>query len=70
MKNSTERIAYITEYITSYESKIKAANKNGLFDNAKLFELFAIEICNLWFDQKFHNLNDEVLNYPGVDLLS
>lgn len=70
MKNSAERMAYIIEYITSYESKIKAANKNGLFDTAKLFELFAIEVCNLWFGQTFYNLNDEVLNYPGVDLVS
>lgn len=70
MKKSAERIAYITEYITSYESKIKAANKNGLFDNAKLFELFAIEICNLWFGLNFYNLNDEFLNYPSVDLVS
>ncbi len=70
MKNSSERIKYIAEYITSYETKIKALNKNGLFDAAKLFELFAIEVCGLWFGQPFYNLNDEVLNYPGVDLVT
>lgn len=70
MKNSVERIKYITEYITSYEIKIKTLNKCGLFDEAKLFELFAIKVCNLWFEQSFYNLNDESLNYPGVDLVT
>ena len=40
------------------------ANKNGLFDAAKMFELFAIEVCNVWFGQKFSNLNDETATYP------
>ena len=51
MKDSNVRVSYITEYITSYEAKIKALNKDGLFDSARLFELFAIEICKLWFKQ-------------------
>lgn len=46
------------------------ANKNGLFDAAKMFELFAIEVCNVWFGQKFSNLNDETATYPYVDLIS
>lgn len=70
MLNSSERMGFIIEYITAYESKIKMANKNGLFDSAKMFELFAIEVCNLWFEQEFHNLNDETANYPYLDLVS
>ena len=46
------------------------ANKNGLFDAAKMFELFAVEVCNVWFGQKFSNLNVETATYPYVDLIS
>ncbi|WP_279139716.1 SMEK domain-containing protein [Faecalicoccus pleomorphus] len=60
----------IIEYMASYEEKIKMANKNGLFDAAKMFELFAIEVCNVWFGQKFSNLNVETATYPYVDLIS
>lgn len=70
MMESAERVSYIAEYIAAYESKIKLCNKNGLFDSAKLFELFAIEVCALWFGQKFQNLNTTIPNYPYVDLLS
>ena len=70
MDGSKERIDFITEYIASYEHKIKVANKNGLFDESRLFELFAQEICNLWYGIKFINLNTIKKNYPCVDLLS
>ena len=70
MLNSAERIDFISDYIGSYESKIKLLNKNGLFDAAKLFELFAQEVCKLWFGQVFQNLNKVKQNYPYVDLLS
>lgn len=43
MLNSNERMGFIIEYMSSYDEKIKMANKNGLFDAAKMFELFAIE---------------------------
>ena len=45
MLNSNERMGFIIEYMSSYDEKIKMANKNGLFDAAKMFELFAIEVC-------------------------
>lgn len=70
MLNSNERMGFIIEYVSSYDEKIKMANKNGLFDAAKMFELFAIEVCNVWFGQKFSNLNDETATYPYVDLIS
>lgn len=70
MLNSNERMGFIIEYMSSYDEKIKMANKNGLFDAAKMFELFAIEVCNVWFGQKFSNLNDETATYPCVDLIS
>lgn len=70
MLNSNERMGFIIEYMSSYDEKIKMANKNGLFDAAKMFELFAIEVCNVWFGQRFSNLNDETATYPYVDLIS
>lgn len=68
--NSAERIKYITEYVSAYEAKITLANKNGLFDTATLFELFAINVCRIWFGQNFYNLNEKRSNYPYVDLVS
>jgi hypothetical protein len=70
MLNSSERMCSIIEYMSAYEKKIKMANKIGLFDPAKMFELFAIQVCNLWFEQKFSNLNVETATYPYVDLIS
>lgn len=70
MLNSNERINFIIDYMSAYEKKIKMANKNGLFNAAKMFELFAIEVCNIWFEQKFCNLNVETATYPYVDLIS
>lgn len=70
MLNSDQRMDYIIRYISAYENKIKLANKQGLFDAAKMFELFAANVCALWFDRPFENLNSEVSNYPYVDLIS
>lgn len=70
MMNSAERMSFIIEYISAYEAKIALSNKNGLFDTATLFELFAINVCELWFCQKFYNLNEKRSNYPYVDLVS
>lgn len=70
MKNSAERIQYITDYLSSYEAKINALNKAGLLDSATLFEIFAQNICRIWFGQKFSNLNDSRSNFPYVDLIS
>lgn len=70
MLNSDQRMDYIIRYISAYENKIKLANKQGLFDAAKKFELFAANVCALWFDRPFENLNSEVSNYPYVDLIS
>lgn len=70
MKDSAERIQFISDYLSLYEKKITLLNSKGLFDCAKLFELFALEVSNLLFNQKFNNLNDESYNYPCVDLIS
>jgi len=70
MLKSAERIQYIIDYIVNYENNIKILNKLGLFDNATLFELFAIECTSLWFGQRFFNLNSNRANYPYVDLIS
>ena len=45
-------------------------NINGLFDAAKLFELFAIEAGSLYFGQRLSNLNIDTYTYPCVDLIS
>ena len=39
MLNSNERMGFIIEYMSSYDEKIKMANKNGLFDAAKMLRL-------------------------------
>ncbi|MGL5767532.1 MAG: SMEK domain-containing protein [Sarcina sp.] len=70
MKNSAERIQFIADYICAYEEKIKLLNINGLFDAAKLFELFAIEVGSLYFGQRLSNLNVDTYTYPCVDLIS
>ena len=70
MKKSDERIQFIADYISAYEAKIKLLNINGLFDAAKLFELFAIEVGGLYFGQRFSNLNMDTYTYPCVDLIS
>ena len=70
MLHSIDRINYIRDYLSAYEYKIKMANKQGLFDAAKMFELFAERVCALWFGQTFHNLNSKVMNYANVDLIS
>lgn len=70
MKNSEKRIEFITSYISAYEEKIKLLNKEGLFDSAKLFELFAIEVGSLLFGQRLSNLNTNTFAYPCVDLIS
>ena len=70
MLNSSEEIQFIIECLTNYKVKIEALNRVGLFDNAKLFEVFAGEVCRFWFKQRFVNLNKTGPNYPYVDLLS
>lgn len=67
---SKDRMNFIIEYMSAYEQRIKVANKNGLFDSAKMFELFAQEICGVYFNQKFHNLNNSRCNFPYFDLIS
>ena len=70
MENSAERIAFVADYISAYEEKIRLLNANGLFDAAKLFELFAIEVGGLYLGQKLSNLNIDTYTYPCVDLIS
>lgn len=70
MKHSAERIQYITDFLSSYKCSIESLNKNGLFDSATLYELFALEVCKLWFGQSFRSLNTQRSNFPSVDLVS
>ena len=70
MKDSDKRIQFIAGYISAYEEKIKLLNANGLFDSAKLFELFAIEVGSLYIGQRLRNLNVDTYTYPCVDLIT
>lgn len=72
MKNSADRIRFITDYIFSYESKIKELNKQGLFNDAKMFELFASKVGQLYLglSKPLINLNIGTSTYPCVDLFS
>lgn len=72
MQNTCERINFIADYLSNYESKIQLLNSYGLFDAAVHFELFAQEVCKLlWFAGKqFSNLNIETHTYPCIDLIS
>ena len=47
MRDSAERIRFIADYLSSYKTEIESLNKNGLFDAATLYELFASEVCRL-----------------------
>ncbi len=70
MIGTDERIKFISESLNSYKEKIKRNNKVGLFDSAKMFEIFACRVCAFYFNKNFSNLNQEHLNFPYVDLVS
>ena len=70
MLNSSEKLNFIQKYMTEYETKLKLNNSLGLYDEAKLFEIFAQCICKIWFNMPFSNLNEKDSNYPYVDLIS
>lgn len=71
MQNTSERIDFIADYLSNYESKIQLLNSCGLFDAAVHFELFAQEVCKLWFvGKQFSNLNIDTYTYPCADLIS
>ena len=53
-----QRMNYIIGYISAYKQKIEMANKKGLLDSAKMFELFAEQICKLYYGMDFRNLNN------------
>ena len=72
MKYSADRIQFISDYIFSYENKIKELNKQGLFNDAKMFELFASKVGQLYLElsKPLINLNMGTSTYPCVDLFS
>ena len=41
MMYSADRMEFIIDYMSAYKQKIEMANKMGLLDSAKMFELFA-----------------------------
>lgn len=70
MLNSNERLDRIKHYLAQYVTQINLGNDVGLFDGAKMLELFAQEVCRIWFCQEFNNLNLIQNDYPYVDLVS
>ncbi len=65
-----EKKKYIIEILRSYNAQVKTLNKLGLLDEAKHFELFAIELARLWFQADFINANVKRSNEPYIDLKS
>lgn len=64
------KVNEIVECLCNYRFKIKTLNRMGLFDEAKHFELFALQIAHLWFNEEFENCNKTRSNEPFVDLCS
>lgn len=68
MLYSTNKLNFVKNYIKSYENTIKVLNKSGNFSEAKIFENFALKICEFVFGESFVNMNVYKSNYPYVDL--
>lgn len=65
-----EKKKYIIETLKNYNNQVKTLNKLGLLDEAKHFELFAIELARILFETDFKNANLERSNEPYIDLKS
>lgn len=65
-----EKKKYIIEKLRNYNAQVKILNKLGLLDEAKHFELFAIELAKIWFEMNFINANVKRSNEPCIDLKS
>lgn len=70
MIDTDKKITFITDYLNDYCKKVEVLNKQGLFDSAKHFELFAIELARIWFGVDFTNCNDKKFNAAYIDLIS
>lgn len=70
MIDTDRKITFITDYLNEYLKKVEILNKQGLFDSAKHFELFAIELARIWFGTDFNNCNDKKFNAAYIDLIS
>ena len=64
------KIDYIKNHLARYDGIIKSSIKNGLLDEAVLFEEFARKICEFYFGQPFTNLNTIKLGWKCADLIS
>ena len=65
-----EQLDYIKNRIESYAVVVNSSVSSGLIDEAFLFEDFAKEICEFFFNQEFVNLNIIKPNWKCVDLKS
>jgi hypothetical protein len=70
MDQNVNKCHYVTDYLANYSRYLTALNKSGLTDAAVLFEMFAMKVCSLWYNQPFHNLNTTKANFSYVDLVS
>lgn len=70
MNDTAAKVNYIAEYLSSYQAKVATLNSLGLFDEAKHFEIFAIQLARLWLNKDFKNCNETRSNEPYVDLVS
>ena len=49
----TEKMSFVADHLACLEAKIRLLNRIGLFDEAKMFETFAVKACSLYFGQSF-----------------
>lgn len=62
-----QKATWLSDYITRIEDEISSDKLNRHFDSAKYFEVFAREVCCVWFNTGVRFLNEKN-EYPGVDL--
>lgn len=62
-----QKADWLSDYITRIEDEISSDKLNRHFDSAKYFEVFAREVCCVWFNTGVRFLNEKN-EYPGVDL--
>ena len=63
----SDKFNFVINRLSNMEERIKVYNKAGFFDEAKISELLAKDICQVLFDKKFICLNTEK-EFPYADL--
>ena len=67
--DASSKFNFIKNRLSHIEEQIRILNKSGFFDEAKILELLAKDICTVFYKQDFIFLNESE-EYPYVDLRS